>query len=127
MNYPTVDKQAYVVFKAIKQFRPHILKNQTKVIVPHPVVRSLFVQKELGERRGNWVTSLQDDLQFKPASILKGQGLCKLMIEGQKNEENRWDNEVELHMVDVCPLFTSLVSWYRDLVHYLQQGYFLEH
>src|SRR5713226_7701232 len=48
LNYPVVDKQAYTVFKAVKQFRPYILKNWTKVIVPHVVVRSLFIQKELG-------------------------------------------------------------------------------
>ena len=53
LNYPSVDKQAYAFFKVVKQFRPYILKNRTKVIVPHPTVRSLFVQKELGERRGN--------------------------------------------------------------------------
>ena len=76
LNYPSMDKQAYVVFKAVKQFRPYTLKNRTKVIVPHPAVRSLFVQKELGERRGNWVTALQEyDLEFKPASIVKGKGL----------------------------------------------------
>ena len=84
LNYPAVDKQAYAVFKAVKQFRPYIFKNCIKVIVPHPAVRSLFVQKELGERRGNSVTSLQEyDLEFKLATIVKGQGLCKLMTEGQ--------------------------------------------
>ena len=62
LNYPTVDKQAYVVFKAGKKFGPYILKNHTKAIVPHPTVRSLFMQKELGERRGNWVTALQDTI-----------------------------------------------------------------
>ena len=73
LNYPAVDKQAYAVFKAVKQFKPYILENQTKVIVPHPAVRSLFVQKELGERRGNWVTALQEyDLKFKP--VLLGLG-----------------------------------------------------
>ena len=113
LNYPTIDKQAYAFFKAVKQFRPYILKNRTKVIVPHQVVRSLFVQKELGERRGNWVTTLQEyDLEFKPTSIVKGQGLCKLMAEGKDNEENSWDNEEEFHMVDVCPLFTAPNSWY---------------
>ena len=55
LNYPVVDKQAYAVFKAVKQFSLYILKNQMKVIVPHPAMRSLFVQKELGERRFNWV------------------------------------------------------------------------
>ena len=49
LNYPAMDKQAYAVFKAVKQFRPYILKNPTKVIVPHPAVRSLFMQKKLGK------------------------------------------------------------------------------
>ena len=128
LNYLAVDKQAYTIFKVVKQFRPYILKNQTKVVVPHPAVRSLFVQKELGERRGNWVTALQEyDLEFKPASIVKGKGLCKIMAEGKDNEENNWDNEAELHMMDVCPLFTDPDSWYRDLVHYLQEGLFPKH
>ena len=127
LNYPAIDKQAYAFFKAVKQFRPYILKNCTKVIVPHLAVQSLFVQKELGERRDNWVTTLQEyNLEFKSATIVKGKGLCKLMAESQDNEDNNWDNEAELHMVDVCPLFTTLESWYKDLVHYLQEGYFPE-
>ena len=59
LNYLAIDKQAYIVFKEVKQSRPYILKNRTKVIVPYPVVRSLLIQKELGERRGNWVIALQ--------------------------------------------------------------------
>ena len=49
LNYPAIDKQAYAVFKEVKQFRPYILKNRTEAVVPHPTLRSLFVQKELGE------------------------------------------------------------------------------
>ena len=45
LNYPTVDKKSYAVFKAVKQFRPYILKNRTKVIVPHLAVRSLLYKK----------------------------------------------------------------------------------
>ena len=75
-----MEKQAYAIFKEAKQFKPYISKNRTKVVVPHPNVRSIFVQKELGERRGNWVTSLQEyDLEFKPTTIIKVQGLCKLI------------------------------------------------
>ena len=29
--------------------------------------------------------------------------------------------------MDVCPLFTAMDSWYRDLVHYLRAGLLLEH
>ena len=81
------------MFKAVKNFRPYILKIWTKVIVPHLAVRSLFIQKELGERRVSWVTILQVyDLEFKPSSIVKGKGLCKLMTESKDNEENNWKN-----------------------------------
>ena len=91
-------------------------------------MRSLFVKKELGERRGNCVTALQEyDLEFKPASIVKGQGLCKLMTENGKNDEHAWEDEAELHLMDVCPLFTAPESWYRDLMHYLQAGLLPEH
>ena len=43
LNYPVVDKQAYAVFKGARQFRPYILKNITKVIVPHPTIKTLFI------------------------------------------------------------------------------------
>ena len=38
LNYPAIDKQAYAVYKAVKHFRSYILKNHTKVIVPHLAV-----------------------------------------------------------------------------------------
>ena len=44
LNYPEIEKQAYAVYKAVKNFRPYILKNHVTVFVPHPAVRSLFVQ-----------------------------------------------------------------------------------
>ena len=53
LNYPTVDRQAYIVFKAVKHFRSYLLKSRMKVIVPYPAVRNLLVQKELGEKRAN--------------------------------------------------------------------------
>lgn len=44
LNYPAVDRQAYVVFKSVKHFQSHLLKSRTKVIVPYPTVRNLLVQ-----------------------------------------------------------------------------------
>ena len=60
LNYPIVDQQAYAVFKAVKHFRSYLLKYREKIVVPYPVVRNLLVQKEMGEKRENWMTSLQD-------------------------------------------------------------------
>jgi hypothetical protein len=45
LKYPTVDQQDFVVFKAVKHFRPYLLKSRTKVIAPYPAVRNLLVQK----------------------------------------------------------------------------------
>jgi hypothetical protein len=58
------------------------LKSRTKVIIPYPVVRNLLVQKELGEKRAHWMTTLQEyDLEIKPTQIVKGQGICKLVVD----------------------------------------------
>ena len=66
-------------------------------------------------------------MEFKPATIIKGQGLCKLMDESQNSEDEDSENEAELHMIDMCPVFMAPESWYRDLIHYLQHRYLLEH
>ena len=51
------------------------------------------MQKELGERRGNWVTTLQEyDLEFKLDTIIKGQGICMLMVVSKNN----WEKEEEI-------------------------------
>jgi hypothetical protein len=49
LNYPRVEKKYFVVHKAIKEFIAYILKNHTKFIVSHLEVRSLFIQRELGD------------------------------------------------------------------------------
>jgi hypothetical protein len=58
LNYREVDKHAYVVFKAIKHFGPYLIKSKIKVIVPYPTVRNLLVQKNMGEKIANWITTL---------------------------------------------------------------------
>lgn len=72
LNYTEVEKQGFAVFKAIKHFRPYLLKARTKVIISHPAVRALFMQKEMSERRGNWITVLQEfDLEIKPPKLVQ--------------------------------------------------------
>jgi hypothetical protein len=105
LNYPAIDKHAYAVYKVVKHFRSYILKNHTKVIVPHPTVQSLFTQQEMGERRGNWMAVVQEfDLDIKPAKLVKGQGLCKLAAEAQDqvNEDSGWENGISLWCREVA-------------------------
>jgi hypothetical protein len=68
------------------------LKSRTKIIVPYPTVRNLLVQKELGEKRVNWVTSLQEyDIEIIPTQIFRGQGLCKLVFDSAIGQQNETD------------------------------------
>lgn len=59
LNYPNMEKQGFVVFKAIKHLHPYLLNAITKVIVPHPTIRALFMQKEMSEQGGNYIIVLQ--------------------------------------------------------------------
>jgi hypothetical protein len=90
LNYPAIEKHIYAIYKEVKHFRSYILKNHTKRIVPHPTVQSLFTQHDMGERRGNWMAVVQEfDLDIKPTKLLKGQGLCKLVVEAQDHKHLR--------------------------------------
>ena len=69
LKYPEV----YTMFKAVKHFRPYLLKSRTKIIIPYLAVRNLFVQKELGEIQAHWMTTLQEyDLEIKPTKKVWG-------------------------------------------------------
>jgi hypothetical protein len=47
----------------------------------HPIIRNLFVEKDLGDRRENWMTTLWEyDLEIKLSKIVIVQGLCKLAV-----------------------------------------------
>lgn len=57
--------------------------------------------------------------------MVKGQGVCKLVTEAldpQKEEEERWDNEVDLLQSEVLYMPASTDSWYNDLKYYLTHG-----
>ena len=73
MKYPTIDKQAFPVFKVVKHFCPYLLRSHTKIIIPHSAVKALLIQKEPGDQQGNWLTTLQEyDLEIKPTKLVMG-------------------------------------------------------
>jgi hypothetical protein len=125
LNYPEVDKHAYVVFKVVKHFRPFLLKSKTKVIVPYPTVRNLLVQKDLVEKRENWITTLQEyDLEIKPVKIVKGQGLCKLVAEFPcvESHEDALYQDSELFEKEVCYIPVGSDPWFYEMKYYLTHG-----
>jgi hypothetical protein len=125
INYPVVDQQAYVVFKVVNHFRSYLLKSRTKIIVPYPAVRNLLVQKEIAEKRANWVTSLQEyHIEITPAQIVRGQGLCKLVVDlaiGQQ-EENDMLNPRQHYQNQICCAQNPISPWYDDIKFCLIHG-----
>jgi hypothetical protein len=125
LNYPVVDQQAYVFFKVVKYFRSYLLKSRTKIIVPYLTIRNLLVQKELGEKQANWVTSLQEyDIEITPTQIVRGQGICKLVansVAGQQ-EENDMSNLGKHYQNLICCAQNPISPWYDDIKLCLEHG-----
>lgn len=90
------------------------------------MVRSLLIQKEPRDWRGNWLTSLQEyELEINPTQLVKGHGLCKLAEEAldlQEEEEEGWDNEYDMLQREVLYIPALSNSWYNDLKYYLTHG-----
>ena len=109
------------MFKSIKNFKPFLLKTHTKIIIPFSAVRQLLIQKEVGEKRANWVTTLQQyDIDIKPANIVRGQGFC-ILLAGASNipEHQDQDNTIQVNQISVI----NSESQYVDLIFYLKNGY----
>jgi hypothetical protein len=122
LNCPVVYQHAYIVFKEVKHSRPYLLKSKTKIIVPYPVVRNLLLQKELGEKRENWMTSFQEyDLEIVPTQIVRGQGLCKLVSDSFEKLENQINTSIANQHNETQICCTQIVpnSWYDNIRFYL--------
>ena len=62
--------------------------------------------------------------------MVKGQGLCKLVAEAQDpqtEQEEGWDNEVDMLQNEVLYIPASTNSWYNDLKYYLTHESSLNH
>lgn len=81
-----MEKQAYAVVKVVKQFRYYILHSHAIVYVPHSTVKSILTQQDIGmNNRASWVSKIQEfNLDIKPTKLVRGQGLCKLIVEGKE-------------------------------------------
>eukprot|EP00253_Pinus_taeda_P010492 PITA_10492 len=96
LNYKIMEKQAYALVKAIKDFRVHILYSHIIAYVPNAVVKDILTQEGMEGKRGKWIANiLEYDIEIKPTKLIKGQGLAKLMTETnfEALDINELDNE----------------------------------
>ncbi|MCY6488077.1 hypothetical protein, partial [Actinobacillus pleuropneumoniae] len=73
-----------------------------------------MVQKGMGKKRANWVTSLQEyDAEIKPANIVKGQGFCRMLARASHiSERQSPDSEVQVYEVSL----NNSKSRYADIM-----------
>lgn len=80
----------------------------------------------MGERRENLMVVIQEfDLDIKPTKIVRGKGLCKLVMESQDLidlENYGWDNKISLWCSEVLYIPPGKDSWYGNLSFFLHHG-----
>ena len=118
-----MEKQAFALIKALKDFRVYILHSHVIAVVPHTVVKDILNQDPDG-KRGKWIaTLLEYDLGIRPTKLIKGQGLAKLMAKSNFQA-------LDMNMVDVleenkefiAPYIEEMFlnsSWYADIIYVL--------
>eukprot|EP00253_Pinus_taeda_P007560 PITA_07560 len=117
LKYQIMEKQAYALVKAIKDFRVYVLYSHVIAYVPNAVVKDILTQEGLEGKRGKWIANiLEYDIEIKPTKLIKGQGLAKLMSETnfQALDINQLDNEPELATPQISETFLQS-PWYADI------------
>eukprot|EP00253_Pinus_taeda_P012239 PITA_12239 len=110
LKYQIMEKQAYALVKAIKDFRVYILYSHAIAYVPNTVVKDILTQEGIESKRGKWIaTILEYDIEIKPTKLIKGQGLAKLMTETnfQALDINQPDNEQEMATPQINQAFVQ--------------------
>ena len=80
-----MEKQAYALVNSLKHFRTYVGYSKTIGYVPHPAVKDILSQQDCLGIREKWVSKIQDyDLEIRPTKLVKGQGLAKMLIEGNE-------------------------------------------
>jgi len=82
LSYNIMEKQAYAMVKALKDFRTYVLHSKVIVYVPNSSIKDILVQFDSDGKRGWSLAKIQEfDLEIKPMKLVKGQGLAKLLAE----------------------------------------------
>ena len=73
LKYNIMEKQAFALVKALKDFRVYILHSHIISFVPNLVVKDILTQDPDG-KRDKWIALILDyDLEIKPTKLIKGQ------------------------------------------------------
>ena len=82
LKYDIMEKQAYSLIKALKDFIIYILHSHVVAYVPSSVVKSILTQPDIEGRREKWIaTLLEYDIEIRTTKLIKGQGLENMITD----------------------------------------------
>jgi hypothetical protein len=120
-----MEKRAYSLVNALKEFIMYILHSHVLACVPNNVVKEILTQPDPKGKRGKWIaTLLEYNLEIKPTKLIKGQGLAQMMT--QSNFELLGVNfivDLSQGVEEVPPQVSHKFldsSWYNDIIFVLQ-------
>jgi len=68
-----MEKQAYTLIQALKEFKVYIMHSHTTAHVPTSAAKDILTQLDPEGRRGKWIAILLEyDLEIKPTKLIKG-------------------------------------------------------
>ena len=121
-----MEKQAFALIMALKDFRVYILHSDTVAFVPSIVVKDILTQLDPEGKRVKWIAILLEyDLEIKHTKLRKGQGLAKLMTQSSVRD-------VDINFMDVTTTLENdhqeleisddfrASPWYRDVINVLK-------
>ena len=81
-----MENHAYAFVKSLNHFRTYVGYSKIIGYVHHATIKDILCQKDCLGIRGKWVSKIQEYvLKIKPTKVIKGQGLEKMLSQG--NEE----------------------------------------
>jgi hypothetical protein len=107
LRYSELEKQALALVKEVAHFQTYILNSHVIAYVPSSPVKMLLNQQLREGKWANWLEKIQEyDIEIKPLKEIKGQGLCKLIANGDSV-----DGMISISVRE--PLADS--EWYKDI------------
>ena len=59
-KYSYVEKQAFVIIRALNKFRHLLSHNKIHLLVPHASVKDFLLRKHISEKRAGWITRVME-------------------------------------------------------------------
>ena len=87
-----------MVVKALKNFQFYILHSHSIIYVPNTATKSVLTQQDMGcKARGSWIAKTQEyDIEIKPTKLVRGNALCRAIVENKRIEEPKEFEEKQL-------------------------------